>query len=104
MAVRVRIDRAGARRDAHRTSFDDRRRIARRAVDEARSEAPVLTGDYRDGMDVRTSGDDVLLVDTDPDAVHKEYGTSSTPAHMTMINAASRYGAYSGRWRRRRFN
>ncbi|QWY82289.1 hypothetical protein SEA_MEYRAN_14 [Gordonia phage Meyran] len=103
MAVRVMVHSAEARRQAHRTSFEQRARIAHRVVDEARSEAPVLTGDYRDGMGVQTSasGADVLLVDTDPDAIHKEWGTSKTPAHMTMVNAAARYGAYSGRRRRR---
>ncbi len=66
-------------------------------ADDARAAAPVLTGKYRDGVGVTVSGTDVKLVDEDDLAIHKEYGTSDTPAHATLINAASAYGTYHGR-------
>ncbi|MFT4127293.1 MAG: HK97 gp10 family phage protein [Gordonia sp. (in: high G+C Gram-positive bacteria)] len=82
-------------------SAEDRAQVAQQAADEARSEAPVLTGDYRDGMSVVVDGPSVTIVDDDPDAMYKEYGTSKTPAHMTLTTAAARYGRYRG-WGRRR--
>ena len=96
VTVRTAVFKQQAARDAYRSSTEQRARIAHQATDEARAEAPVLTGAYRDGMGVEVSGADVTMVDNDPDAFYKEFGTSDTPAHATMINAASRYGLYSG--------
>ena len=81
---------------ARRISTPDRAEIARQIVDVHRGSAPVVTGAYRDGATVVTSGDDVSVVNRDPAAVYKEYGTSDTPAHATMTNAARRFGRYTG--------
>lgn len=79
-----------------RESFDGRVDIANKIVGDARSSAPILTGDYYRGMTVETDGLSVRAVDNDPDALHKEYGTSRTPAHASLTNAAMAYGKYSG--------
>ncbi|WP_072689274.1 HK97 gp10 family phage protein [Rhodococcus marinonascens] len=96
MVVRITIFDAQAAREARRISTDDRADIAREAADEARAHAPVLTGDYRDGIDVEVDGDRVYLVDNDELALHKEYGTSDTPAHAALTDAARSRGRYSG--------
>ncbi|NKS17315.1 HK97 gp10 family phage protein [Rhodococcus hoagii] len=100
MAARVRVFRDVAAREARRISTSDRRKLAGQIANEARAAAPVLTGDYRDGIGVEVQGDRVFVVDDDPDAVFKEYGTSDTPAHAAMTDAARQYGKYSG-WRPR---
>lgn len=96
MSVRSQVFRDQAVKDAYESSTEDRAKIAHQAGDDARSTAPVLTGAYRNGISVTVDGAHVQLVDTDPDAIYKEYGTSSTPAHMTLTAAASRYGRYTG--------
>lgn len=73
-----------------------RREIAGEIAADARATAPVLTGEYRDGIAAEASGDDVSVVDNDPDAIYKEYGTSDTPAHATLTDAARKRGRYSG--------
>ncbi|MCM6778032.1 HK97 gp10 family phage protein [Nocardia sp. CDC159] len=83
-------------RSARVFSTARRREIAADIAAEARAAAPVLTGQYRDGIAVEASGDDVRVVDNDPDAVYKEYGTSDTPAHAALTDAARRRGRYSG--------
>ena len=35
-------------------------------------------------------------IDTDPESVYKEYGTSDTPAHAVLTNAARKRGRYRG--------
>jgi len=42
------------------------------------------------------SGDQVAIVNSDDVAGYVEYGTSDTPAHATMTNAARRFGRYTG--------
>lgn len=96
MAARVRIFRAAAANQARRISTPKRRKIARQISAEARAAAPVLTGEYRDGIGVVTDGDRVFVVDDDPDAVFKEYGTSDTPAHAAVTDAARTHGVYRG--------
>lgn len=83
-------------KEMQRETLPGRQRIAARILNEARATAPVLHGDYRGGMHVATSGDSVSVVDSDPDAIYKEYGTSDTPAHASITNAARRYGRYTG--------
>ncbi|NEW40781.1 HK97 gp10 family phage protein [Nocardia cyriacigeorgica] len=73
-----------------------RRAIAREIADEARAAAPVLTGEYRDGIGVEFSGTTVRVVDDDPEAFYKEYGTVDTPAHAVLTDAARRRGRYRG--------
>lgn len=77
-------------------SVADRREIANQIAGDARSSAPWLTGAYSTGIGVEVDGDTVRVVDNDPDAIHKEYGTSDTPAHASVTNAAMAYGKYSG--------
>ncbi|MFC3850075.1 hypothetical protein ACFORJ_07840 [Corynebacterium hansenii] len=84
------------RRETKRETLEGRREIANQIVNDARGAAPVLTGAYRGGMSVEVSGGTVTVVDTDDDAIHKEYGTSDTPAHAALTNAAMAYGRYSG--------
>lgn len=103
--VRVTVFREIAIREARRISTEDRVKIAEQAAAEAISAAPVVSGRYRNGIHVQVSGDDVRLVDDDPDAIHKEYGTSDTPAHAVLTDAARSHGKYSGmqpKGRRRR--
>lgn len=79
-------------------STQGRANAARLAAAEARSRAPVVTGAYRNGILVRVNQGtgDVELADDDPLAVIKEYGTSDTPAHMVLTNAARRHGRLAG--------
>lgn len=71
-------------------------RIADQIAADAAGAAPYLKGDFRAGIGVETQGDQVLVVNADPTAIHKEFGTSRTPAHATMTSAATKYGIYSG--------
>ncbi|GAC59341.1 MULTISPECIES: hypothetical protein [Gordonia] len=96
VSLRSRVFAKAAIAQANATSVEQRAQVAHRAASDARAEAPVLTGEYRDGITVIVEGEDVTLSDTDETAIHKEYGTSDTPAHATLINAASRYGTYYG--------
>ncbi len=83
-------------RQVRRQSLNGRLEIAEQIAADARATAPVLTGAFRRGIGVEVSGTQVMVVDNDPDAIHKEYGTSRTPAHATLTSAASRHGRYSG--------
>lgn len=94
--VRVTIYREQLLAEARKISTEQRVEIAHQAAGDAAADAPVLTGQYRDGISVETAGDRVSIVDSDPDAIYKEYGTSDTPAHAALTEAASRYGKYSG--------
>jgi len=77
---------------------DDRYRTAQQIAAEARATAPRVTGAYAGGMGARRYGNGtVAVVDTDPDAGYKEYGTVDTPAHAELTNAARRRGRYTGR-------
>lgn len=77
-----------------------RQQIAREIAAEARASAPVLTGAYRDGIGTEFRRTVVRVVDEDPDAIYKEYGTSDTPAHAALTDAARARGRYRG-WRPR---
>ena len=96
MAVRVTLYTAELFAEAKHLSTPDRVEIAHQAAQNAIADAPVLTGHYRDGVGVEASGDDVKIVDNDPDAIYKEYGTSDTPAHATLTEAAKAFGKYTG--------
>ncbi|MFE2994273.1 HK97 gp10 family phage protein [Nocardia sp. NPDC059246] len=82
-------------------STPKRRAIAHEIAAEARASAPVLTGAYRDGISVHVSGTEVDVVDDDPDAIYKEYGTSVAPAHAALTDAARARGKYRG-WKPKR--
>lgn len=83
-------------KELRRETKSDRMDVASRILNEARATAPVLEGDYRGGMHIESSGDEVSVVDSDPEAIYKEFGTSQTPAHASLTNAARRYGKYTG--------
>lgn len=96
MSARVTVYPRRARAQARETTVNDRVQIAHRAAAQARAAAPVLTGAYRGGVTVSRAGDRVYLEDTDDTAVYKEYGTSDTPAHAALTDAARSYGRYTG--------
>ena len=96
MAAKVTLYPAKLRAQIRRQSLPQRQRIADEVAAEAQSNAPVLTGVYRDGIHVTVTGTTVTVVDTDDTALHKEYGTSDTPAHAALTNAAMRRGRYQG--------
>lgn len=81
---------------ARRISTADRVEIAHDIVGVHRGSAPVDTGAYRDGPTVVVAGDDVSVVQRDPEGRYKEYGTEDTPVHATMTNAARQFGRYTG--------
>lgn len=84
------------KREVPMKTREERIKVAQGIVDEARANAPVLLGNYRDGMRVEVSGNRVQVVDDDWRSFFKEYGTSNTPAHATLTNAAMNHGKYSG--------
>jgi hypothetical protein len=94
--ARVIIYTALVRAAASRYSTDLRAAIASAAADIARSTAPVDSGEFKVGAGSEVAGETVLIVNNDPEAGYKEYGTSDTPAHMTMTNAARKFGRYYG--------
>jgi hypothetical protein len=94
--VRVTVYGAKAIAEARHVTLAERIRIGNDIVQEARADAPVVTGDYRDGITLEVDGDHVTVVDNDPDAGWKEYGTSTHAAHATLTDAARAHGKYSG--------
>ncbi|WP_280389311.1 HK97 gp10 family phage protein [Nocardia wallacei] len=94
--VRLTIFDGPVRFAAAKLSTPKRREVAAEVAADARASAAVFTGAYRDGIGVEASGDDVHVVDDDEDAVYKEYGTSDTPAHAALTDAARQRGRYSG--------
>jgi hypothetical protein len=96
MSARVTLFAEQARREAARISTEERVQVAEQIAAEATAAAPVLTGAYRNGIEVQVSGGQVSVVDMDPEAGFKEYGTSDTPAHAVLTDAARRHGKYSG--------
>lgn len=94
--VRITVYGAEAIAEARAAILPGLVRIADAIVEDARASAPVLTGHYRDGVRTEVSGEQVSVVDDDPLAGFKEYGTHDTPAHATLTDAARQYGKYSG--------
>ncbi len=95
-AARLTLNRSRIPREVRRESVGDRENIAHQAANRARADAPVLTGEYRSGIGVEVHGTVVKLVDNDETSLHKEYGTSDTPAHAALTNAAMAFGRYIG--------
>lgn len=96
MTARVTVYVDQAMREAYPLSTPKRVQVAHQAAGEARAAAPVRTGEYRDGVGVRTEGDRVFLVDEDDESIVKEYGTHDTPAHAVLTDAARKHGRYTG--------
>lgn len=94
--VRVTVFAAEAIRLAREATVAERAQIAEQAADDARATARVDTGEFKAGIGVEVDGTLVRIVNNDPEAGYKEYGTADTPAQATMTNAARRYGRYSG--------
>lgn len=100
MTARVTVYVEQALREAYRLSTPRRQQVAQEIATEARADAPVRTGEYRDGIGTRIEGDRVFVQDDDPESIYKEYGTRDTPAHAVLTDAARRRGRYSG-WQAR---
>jgi hypothetical protein len=100
MSTRVIIDPAELRRELLAATVDDRTEIARQIVDDYRATAPVLTGAFRSDAEVVVDGTRVQVVDDNDDSQYIEYGTSDTPPHGTLTNAARKHGRYTG-WKPR---
>lgn len=96
MKARLTIFKSQIRQQVRLQSRSGRRKIARQIADAARAAAPYRTGAYTTGIEVKESGTQIMVVDTDETAIHKEYGTSKTPAHASLTNAAMDHGKYSG--------
>lgn len=94
--VRVTVYPAQAIAEARVAVFDQLVEIAGQVEQVARGSAPVETGEFRNGFGVESGGTRVAVVNTDPEAIYKEYGTSDTPAHATLTNAARQFGKYTG--------
>lgn len=84
-----------AERRAKTISRPELIKIAGKVAGEASGGAPRLTGKYAGSFAVDTSRG-VRVVSADNTALHKEYGTSTTPAHAALTQAAMRYGQYRG--------
>lgn len=100
--VRITVFAAQSIREADHLSTPTRAEIAHQGAAAARARAPVQTGQYRDGIHAEINGDQVSVVDDDPEAFYKEYGTSDTPAHAVLTDTMRQYGKYSGFQPRRR--
>lgn len=96
--VRITVYGAQAIAEAAAASVKAREEIARQIAAEAQAAAPVLTGEYRDGIHAEGTS----VVDDDPESIYKEYGVAHRPAHATLTDAARRYGKYTGMQPRRR--
>jgi hypothetical protein len=96
MGIRVTLYRAELLAEARTLSTDQRVEVAHEIAEIAIDDAAVLTGKYRGGIGVEVEGEHVAVVDTDEDSPFKEYGTSDTPAHAALTEAAMQFGRYSG--------
>lgn len=95
MSARVTIFHEIARREAREASREQRVEIAGQIASDANAFAPRLTGEYASSFSVEED-EQVRVVSNDDTAIHKEYGTSDTPAHAALTEAAMQYGKYSG--------
>lgn len=84
-----------ARREARVLSRKDLIKVAGKIAGDASGFAPRRTGRYAGSFAVDTA-DGVRVRSSDDTAIHKEYGTSDTPAHAALTEAAMRYGKYRG--------
>ncbi|MFE7799009.1 HK97 gp10 family phage protein [Nocardia sp. NPDC057440] len=95
--ARLEIFEAQVYREARRESLPSRIDMAKEVAAKARQIAPVVSGAYRDGVAVEVDGGDVFVVDNDPLAFIKEFGTVDTPAHAILTDAARVLGKYNDR-------
>ena len=95
MAAKITIYDRVAQAEAKMLARPDLMRVAGEIAGDAQGFAPVLTGRYAGSFSVET-GQGVRVVSSDTTAIHKEYGTSDTPAHAALTEAAMRHGKYTG--------
>lgn len=93
--ARLTIYPRGSVAEARELAWDRLVEIGGLVASEASAGAPRLTGRYAASFSVETS-EGVRVVSSDDTAIHKEYGTSRTPAHASLTSAAMRHGRYSG--------
>lgn len=93
--ARVTIYPEQLQKELKRETRKGREQIAGRILNDARASAPVDTGEFRNRFSMEP-GEDPRVVNSDPGAQYIEYGTSDTPAHGTLTNAARKYGKYTG--------
>ncbi|MEU1432131.1 HK97 gp10 family phage protein [Nocardia sp. NPDC005746] len=93
--VRLTIFAAQVRSEAKKASLPDREAMAYEVALKAIDLAPVVSGAYQGGIDVVVDGDDVFVVDNDPIAFMKEFGTVDTPAHLILSEAAQELAKYN---------
>lgn len=96
MTARFTVYPGQAQAEAISASFEGRVEIGQSVADGARSDAPVLTGEFRDGIALDIQGERVFVVDNDETAIFKEYGTVDTPPAASLTNSARSHGEYSG--------
>jgi hypothetical protein len=96
MVSRVRIFRAQAEREAREASTPARKEIGLDIAAEFRSTAPRRSGAFATAARVEVDGARVFVIDDDPLAFYKEYGTSKSRGAAALTNAARKFGKYSG--------
>jgi HK97 gp10 family phage protein len=94
--ARVTVFPAQAIAEARAACGDGLFEIAGQIADDARSSAPVETGEFQSSISAQRSGNRASVIADDDRAIYIEYGTSDTPAHATMTNAARKFGKYTG--------
>lgn len=94
--ARVSIFRQQAMREAMESSTQGRKEIAEEILDDFRTRAPRRSGTFAGSATVKVDGSRVYVVDDDPLAFYKEYGTSRTRAAAALTNAARQRGKYTG--------
>ena len=96
--VRVTVYPGAAIAEARAALGEQLMQVAQAVEQTARGSAPVETGQFRNSFGVEGSAGAgrIAVVNTDPAAFYIEYGTSDTPAHATLTNAARQYGKYTG--------
>ena len=94
--ARVTVYPAQAIAEARAACGDQLFEIAGQIADEARSSAPVETGTFQTSISAQRDGNRASVIADDEVAFYIEYGTSDTPAHGTMTNAARKFGRYTG--------
>ena len=95
--IRLTIYEAQVRSQATRASLPGRLDLAYEVALEAIDRAPVVSGAFRDGIDVAQEDGDVFIVDNDPIAFMKEYGTVDTEPIYLLTAAAEVLAKYNDR-------
>lgn len=96
MVSRVQIFRAQAEREAREASTPARKEVGQEIAQDFRAAAPRRSGIFATSARVEVDGERVYVIDDDPLAFYKEYGTSKSRGAATLTNAARKHGKYSG--------